>query len=69
MGYLEYIGSQKVASEISQMTMGNEFYTLIMAAMRLADTDNMEKLAEEFPETWDELCRRYKAPGGKLSGE
>jgi hypothetical protein len=37
-----------------------------MAAMRQADTDNLEKLQASFPETWDELHRRYNAPGGVL---
>jgi hypothetical protein len=42
------------------------FYALIMAAMRKADTDNTEKFKAMWPEVWDELYRRYHAPGGIL---
>lgn len=35
------------------------FYALIMAAMRQADTDNFAKLEEAFPDTAEELRRRY----------
>ena len=45
------------------------FYALIQAAMRGADTDNLEKLKAAFPATWDELQKRYHAPGGLLPGE
>lgn len=45
------------------------FYALLMAAMRQADTDNEEKLRRLWPEVWDELYRRYNAPGGLLPGE
>lgn len=42
------------------------FYALIMAAMRGADTYNLEKLKRLFPDTWEELQARYNAPGGRL---
>jgi hypothetical protein len=45
------------------------FYGLIMAAMRRADTDNLELLRRAFPETHAELHARYHAPGGLLPGE
>lgn len=45
------------------------FYALIMAAIRQADDDNIEKLREAFPEVWDELKRRYNAPGGLIREE
>lgn len=45
---------------------GATFYALLMAAMRRADTDNTEKLKEAFPETYEELRQRYRAPGGVL---
>lgn len=45
------------------------FYALIQAAMRKADTDNLEKLRAAFPEIWEELNMRYHAPGGILPGE
>ena len=46
-----------------------QFYALIMAAMRGADSDNIEKLKEAFPEVHKELTARYWAPGGLLESE
>ena len=45
------------------------FYGLIMAAMRGADTNNLEKLKRDFPDIWDELYERYHAPGGMLPSD
>jgi hypothetical protein len=45
------------------------FYSLIMAAMRRADTRNADLLREAFPDTWAELQARYDAPGGILPGD
>jgi len=45
------------------------FYALIMAAMRQADTDNLDSLKEAFPLVHRELQARYNAPGGYLPGE
>jgi hypothetical protein len=45
------------------------FYALIQAAMRKADTDNLEKLKSAFPEVWEELNARYHVPGGRLTEE
>ena len=42
------------------------FCTLLMAAMRQADTDNLRLLREAFPAVWAELQARYNAPGGVL---
>jgi hypothetical protein len=47
----------------------DEFYGIIQAAMRLADTDNLEKLKTAFPKVWTDLQARYQAPGGLLPGE
>lgn len=44
----------------------DEFYGIIQAAMRLADTDNLEKLKVAWPEVWADLQVRYNAPGGNL---
>lgn len=45
------------------------FYALIQAAMRKADTTNLEMLKQCWPETYQELVRRYNAPGGTLEEE
>lgn len=45
------------------------FYALIMAAMRQADTYNLSRLQNEFPEVHIELVKRYNAPGGVLPEE
>ena len=43
------------------------FFALVMAAMRRADTDNMARLTQAFPEVAAELEARYWAPyGGTL---
>lgn len=42
------------------------FYAIIMAAMRNADSDNIEKLKLMWPEIWEELGKRYRSPGGIL---
>lgn len=45
------------------------FYALIMAAMRRADTPNLQALCMAFPDVWAELQARYNAPGGVLTHE
>lgn len=45
------------------------FYSLIMAAMRRADTHNLRRLMAAFPDQYVELVARYEAPGGLLAGE
>jgi hypothetical protein len=45
------------------------FYALIMAAMRKADTFNAIKLHTAFPDVWDEAYARYWAPGGVIAGD
>ena len=45
------------------------FYALIMAAMVRADSNNIVKLQDAFPEVWRELEQRYHAPGGVLAGD
>jgi len=48
---------------------GFSFYSLIMGAMRQADSENLAKLRSVFPREWEELQARYHAPGGVLHGE
>ena len=57
----DYQESQRIACE------DYAFYALIMAAMRKADTDNLTKLQNAFPDVWSELVARYNAPGGMLN--
>ena len=45
------------------------FYAIIMAAMRKADSNNIEKLKYAFPEMFDEFHKRYNAPGGIIEGD
>jgi hypothetical protein len=46
-----------------------DFYGLVMAAMRKADSFNAERLRRAFPEVWDDLQARYNAPGGILDSD
>jgi len=59
MSLLDYQQSKDLAYD-------NEFYALLMAAMREADDNNLMRLRAVFPEIWDELQARYNAPGGIL---
>jgi len=45
------------------------FASLIMAAIRKADTKNNTKLKDTFPDIFNELQTRYWAPGGLLPEE
>lgn len=45
------------------------FSSLIMAAMRKADSNNIAKLKSIFPEIWEELEERYWTPGGLIASE
>jgi hypothetical protein len=52
----------------SQLISGKDyqFYALIMAAIRQADSNNLKKLSQAFPETYQEIKARYNAPDGVL---
>ena len=54
----------KVSQELDKAD--TPFYALIMAAMRRADTDNLSRFKALFPQTFEELKKRYNAPGGQL---
>lgn len=45
------------------------FASLVAAAMRKADTDNMRRLKEVFPQIHEDLQARYSAPGGVLASD
>jgi len=54
----EYEQSQQISAQ------GYQFYALLGALMRDADTDNTEKLKTAWPEFWESMKRRYNAPVG-----
>ncbi len=57
------------SKEISYGEKDFSFYGLLMAAMRAADSNNVEILKRAFPGVWAELRARYNAPGGKIGEE
>ena len=59
MSHYNYRSSQAIEAR------GYNFYSVLMAAMRLADSDNLNKLQRAFPEVYAELVERYNLPGGK----
>jgi len=63
MSYSDYIIGRHIEAQ------GYSFYGIIQAAMRKADTYNLEKLKRAFPGTWEELQKRYRTSGGLLEGE
>ena len=60
MSLYDYFRSRDIAA------MDVSFYSIVMAAMREADTDNLAKLKYAWPEIWEELEARYHSPGGRL---
>ena len=63
MSLFDYLTSQQLSSN------DPSFASLIMAAFRKADTDNLEKLQDMWPRLWAEFAERYRAPGGIIPGE
>lgn len=63
MSYYDYEQGIRIACRT------DNFEALIQAAMRHADTDNLEKLKNAFPEVWKELQERYNLPNGMYPGE
>lgn len=53
--------------ESETISQGLSFRAMIMAAMRKADSNNLTKLQEAFPDILEELRARYNAPGGALN--
>jgi len=60
MSLYDYQKSLEIAGE------DYPFYAILMAAIRQADSDNLELLKQAFPETFSELYARYHSPGGRL---
>ena len=72
MTILEYEAGQQLhlrSMELRNTTGANEFYSLLQALMRAADSYNMNYLKHMFPDVAAELKDRYSAPGGKLPSE
>ena len=69
MSLYDYKVGQGILAGRALAVGDDEFYGLIQACMRLADTDNLEKLKQAWPEAWNDLQARYNAPGGLLPGE
>jgi len=42
------------------------FYALLFACFRRADSNNLARLQEAFPEAYAEFVARYNAPGGVI---
>ncbi len=59
----DYLVSQLLARR------DDPFRSLVMAAMRRADSDNWDRLRAAFPDIAEELLARYNAPDGVLPGE
>ncbi|OBB21109.1 hypothetical protein A5761_03100 [Mycolicibacterium setense] len=60
MSLYDYRASQQIGAA------DPPFYSLIMAAIRKADTQSMARLRNAFPEVHAEFAARYDAPGGVL---
>lgn len=63
MSHYDYVCSARITAD------DPPFYALVMAAMRTADSGNLERLRGAFPDVWAELDQRYHAPGGYLEGD
>jgi hypothetical protein len=57
---------KQVAGEILEMYPDADVDSLLMTAMRQADSDNEVIFRRCWPDLHDELRRRYHAPGGAL---
>lgn len=65
MSLYDYQQSQRISGAKEDYS----FAALIMAALRKADTFNADALQQTFPQTCEELLKRYNAPGGLLPDE
>ena len=57
----------RVSGELA--TSGVPFTALLLAAMQRANTTNLERLKQAFPEVHAELEKRFNSPGGLLPSE
>lgn len=68
MSHLDYVIGLDISAGKSHV-VDPPFSSIIMAAFRKADSDNIERLKLAFPEIWQEFWARYNSPGGYLGGE
>ena len=68
MGLREYSASQRLCHHASSFD-ANAFYSLLMATIREAGSDELELLEDAFPEVVRELRQRYNAPGEIIEGD
>lgn len=57
---------KKISNEI-QLLPGVSFYGVVLAAIAMADTDNLEKFTQMFPDVVRDARVRYYAPDGCLN--
>jgi hypothetical protein len=60
LSHHEYEQSKQISAR------GYQFYALLAALMRQADTENTALLKECWPDIWESLQRRYDAPMGVI---
>lgn len=61
----DYLLSRELTARVDD----DNYYALIMAAIRGADCENLRKLQQCWPEVCAEFRARYHAPAGLLPGE
>ncbi len=59
LGEYRYLYEYRESARLSDVS----FYSLIMAAMRQADSHNTDKLMNMYPEIWEELKELFNTPG------
>lgn len=72
MSKQDYQASMKIEAEARSIVRGagaSSFYSLLMALIRVADSDNLAKIEAMWPLVVAELRLRYKATAGALSVE
>lgn len=65
--YTKFTGRRHLEESLEITGHNFDFYSVLMAAMRMADSDNAAALKDAFPDVWEDLVRRRNAPGGCLT--
>ena len=45
----------RIGLQVERKYTDDDFYGIVQGLMRMADTDNLNKLKAAFPNTWNEL--------------